>query len=295
MFRPVAAAAVAAVLLVVQSSSAAQTPPTADAELAKGISQAKSGDFDAALLTLDAVARRLESAPAREKDLAQAYLYLGVAYVGLLQESPARDNFKKALKHDKTLTLDPAEFPPRVVRVFEATRTGKSKSALYKGGIGAVGIGAIAVGAALLSSGATVASASGGGAFASPPPSPAAATVTLVSTNPAAGSTLSAALPVPLSIQLSVTSSQDTTATLLRVELVNSTARCLAAEVRGGALRGNTAQTFTVGPFTTDLPSVTCTTPFTTTAVSVRVFGSTDTSQAPIANAQLPATFNFTR
>jgi hypothetical protein len=293
MFRPVAAAAVAVVLLVVQSSSAAQTPPTADAELAKGISQAKSGDFDAALLTLDAVARRLESAPAREKDLAQAYLYLGVAYVGLLQESPARDNFKKALKHDKTLTLDPAEFAPRVVRVFEATRTGKSKSALQKGGIGVLGIGAIVVGAALLSSGATVASATGGGA--SPPPSPAAGTVTLVSTTPATGSTLSASLPVLLSVQLSVTSSQDTTASLLRVELVNSTARCLAAELRGGALRANTAQTFTVGPFTTDPPSVTCAAPFTTTAVSVRVFGSADTSQAPIANTQIPATFNFTR
>lgn len=130
------------------SGLATQAPQPTATGLDAGIQQVKDGHFDAALLTLDAVVRQLRSDPARHPELVRAFVYLGAAYVGLQQESPARENFKEALKLDKALQLDPNEFPPRVVRVFEAARKGKSKSAMYAGG--GIGVVAIVVAAAVV-------------------------------------------------------------------------------------------------------------------------------------------------
>ncbi|HET7295443.1 MAG TPA: SH3 domain-containing protein [Vicinamibacteria bacterium] len=109
------------------------SPPPPQDQLELGKRQVTDGDFETALLTLDAVVRRLERDSRRTEELVQAYLFLGVAYVGLLQETAARDNFDKALKIDRTLTLDPKRFPPRAIRVFEATKKGSKKSVLYAG------------------------------------------------------------------------------------------------------------------------------------------------------------------
>src|SRR5688572_26005222 len=54
--------------------------------LATGIRHVKEGAFEEGLLTLDEVARQLAKDPGRGGELAQAYLYLGVAYVALGQE-----------------------------------------------------------------------------------------------------------------------------------------------------------------------------------------------------------------
>jgi hypothetical protein len=134
----------------------AQTPAPAD-DLSKGIQQVKEGNFEGGLLTLDGVVSALSSSSDANaaRDRSQAHLYLGIAYVGLLQETPARRHFKEALKLDKDLRLDPQQFAPRVVRVFEAARTGKNKSVLYAGGLGTAAL--IAGGAALLAGGSAAA------------------------------------------------------------------------------------------------------------------------------------------
>jgi hypothetical protein len=104
-------------------------------ELGKGVQQVKDGNFEAGLLSLDGVVTSLaaSSDPKDVHDRAQAHLYLGVAYVGLLQETPARKHFREALKLDPELKVDPQQFPARVVRVFDAARTNKKKPALYAG------------------------------------------------------------------------------------------------------------------------------------------------------------------
>jgi hypothetical protein len=55
-------------------------------------------------------------------DLAQAYLYLGVAYLELDQEALARGKFAQALVRAPEMRLDPSEFSPQVIRIFETTR-----------------------------------------------------------------------------------------------------------------------------------------------------------------------------
>ncbi len=110
------------------SSGFGDDAATAQADLAKGARQARAGDYEEALLTLDAVARRLVAEPGRSKDLSQAYLYLGVAYVGLGQERLATPKFKLALEQDPELRLSPEEFPRNVLRSFEAARSATAES-----------------------------------------------------------------------------------------------------------------------------------------------------------------------
>src|SRR5262249_35871218 len=56
--------------------------PLVDPDIEKGIKQVEDGDFDTAIITLDNAARHLAADPGRAKELSQAYLYLGIAYVG---------------------------------------------------------------------------------------------------------------------------------------------------------------------------------------------------------------------
>jgi hypothetical protein len=113
--RPLAA--LLALALVAPASWGA--PP--DPELELGVSQVEGGDFEAAVVTLDAVARRLASA-GEPKDRARAYTYLAIAYLGLAQEQAAKARFVEALKAEPGLQLDPREYPPRVVQFFEQVK-----------------------------------------------------------------------------------------------------------------------------------------------------------------------------
>jgi hypothetical protein len=94
----------------------AQEP--SDLELAKGIRQAQTGEFDEAIVTLDAAARRLSAQRGQPRELARAYLYLSIAYLGLAQEQNAKARFMDALKADPDLELTAREFPPRVLQFF---------------------------------------------------------------------------------------------------------------------------------------------------------------------------------
>jgi hypothetical protein len=132
----------------------------ADAELERGIRLVEDGDYDAAILTLDGVARRLAAEPSRVQELSQAYLYLGVAYVAKGHEAAAKAKFREAVSRIKDLTLSPDKFPPKVIDLFEAARaeesaTGAGTARPKKGG-GAkrplilAGLGAAAAASSLL-------------------------------------------------------------------------------------------------------------------------------------------------
>ena len=127
-------------------------------ELSQGIREVNQGDFESALLTLDKATRGL--APlGRTADLATAYVYLGVAYLGLSQQTLATLKFREAIRLSPELRLRPDEFPARVVRAFEAARVSeRRKTALErdvkksrsKGGLLLLGAGgAVATGLAL--------------------------------------------------------------------------------------------------------------------------------------------------
>jgi hypothetical protein len=160
----------------------AQGLPT-DAEVALGVRQAEDGDYDAAILTLDAAARRLAADPSHPRDLPQAYLYLGIAYLGKGREAAARAKFREALMQMKDLDLNAERFPPKVIDMLEAAREeirrdsastravtvqkpdkkgGGGKTALLLGGIAAVGGVAVAAGAG--GGGGDAGSGAGGGA-----------------------------------------------------------------------------------------------------------------------------------
>ncbi|HYU43812.1 MAG TPA: tetratricopeptide repeat protein [Vicinamibacteria bacterium] len=91
-------------------------------DLAAGIRQVEDGDYSAAVITLDRAARAVENQKERAHELARAYLYLGIAYVGLGSETSARARFRDALAQSRDLRLDPEQFPPKVIELFEKAR-----------------------------------------------------------------------------------------------------------------------------------------------------------------------------
>src|SRR6185436_11901306 len=144
-------------LLVAAQPVPAETPT--DPEVLKGIQQTEDGDYDAAIFTLDAAARRLAADPSRPADLSQAYLYLGIAFVGKGHDAAAKARFRDALQQLHSLSLSAEKYPPKVINVFEAARDemnreaggpgGKSRKTkwLVLGGVGvAAGGTALAVG-----------------------------------------------------------------------------------------------------------------------------------------------------
>ena len=100
-----------------------------DVDLQKGIALVDDGDYDGAILILDNAARRLALDKSRANELSQAYLYLGIAYIGKGHEAAARSKFREAIAQIKDLTLSPEKFPPRVIDIFEAVKEEESRRA----------------------------------------------------------------------------------------------------------------------------------------------------------------------
>jgi hypothetical protein len=111
------------------SFPAAAQPAPSDPEVAKGIRQVDEGDYDAAIVTLDAVSQRLAGDPARVRDLSQAYLYLGIAYVGKGHEAAAKAKFREAVRQIRDLVLSTDKYPPKVIDLFEAAREEVNRTA----------------------------------------------------------------------------------------------------------------------------------------------------------------------
>lgn len=108
--------------LVLSPAWARAQAPLTDSDLATGIRQVREGDFEVGVVTLDGVAKRLAGQKGQEKELARAYTYLAIAYVGLAQQEKAKAGFLEAWRADRTLTLSPNEFPPSIIEFFERTR-----------------------------------------------------------------------------------------------------------------------------------------------------------------------------
>jgi len=141
---------------------------SADPELVQGLRQVREGDFEGAVTTLESVVRRISSAPERSRDLVQACVNLGVAYVALDQRDLARARFREALARDRSLKLSASEYSPKVIAVFEEARRETRRAAGGKGGsrapLIALGVGAAAAGIVLATRGGSDTSPSFSGA-----------------------------------------------------------------------------------------------------------------------------------
>ena len=100
-----------------------------DPEVAKGIQQVEQGDYDAAIFTLDGAVRRLAADPKRNQELSEAYLHLGIAFLGKGHEAAAKAKFREAVKQIKDLTLSPDKFAPRVIDLVEAAKAEAARPA----------------------------------------------------------------------------------------------------------------------------------------------------------------------
>jgi hypothetical protein len=110
------------VLAALTASPLRAAEPTASAELATGLRLVQEGDYENAVTTLQAVTRQLAGQAARRLELAQAYLYLGIAHVALDQRDPAKTAFRAALAQNEALRLSEERFSPKVIATFEEAR-----------------------------------------------------------------------------------------------------------------------------------------------------------------------------
>jgi tetratricopeptide (TPR) repeat protein len=96
--------------------------PSAEANLAAGISQARAGDFFRAVLTLNEAVGQLSTRQGASATLARVHAYRVMAYVGLDQPERARAAVLLALKADPSIVVGANEFSPAVVALFTDAR-----------------------------------------------------------------------------------------------------------------------------------------------------------------------------
>ena len=90
--------------------------------LADGIDFIESGRWEAASVVLEEVVAGLEGRSPHARDLARAYVYLGVARLQIADAAETRRLFAEARMRDPTLQLGPAEFPRDVLEIWEEAR-----------------------------------------------------------------------------------------------------------------------------------------------------------------------------
>jgi hypothetical protein len=122
--------AVASVLVFLCSLPAdlrAQETPGTGGDVAAWVKQVQEGDFEGAIVTLDAAAARLRGDPRSVRLLVQADIQLGVAHVALDHTAQAVQAFAEALALDPRLRLSADQFSPKVLRAFETAREQTAK------------------------------------------------------------------------------------------------------------------------------------------------------------------------
>lgn len=169
--------ALAVFLMLGLATMGVAQPQVADPDVRRGIAQVDEGEYDSAILTLDGAVRRLATEKGHSSsDLAEAYFYLGVAYLGKGHETSAKARFRDAVQQMREMSPSPEKFPPRVIELFEKAReesraagastatstttTAMEPPAKKKGGSKAL---LVIGGVALVGGGAAVALGGGGG------------------------------------------------------------------------------------------------------------------------------------
>jgi hypothetical protein len=132
--RAAISAAVVLTLCGLGSVATADSSNT-DEDLALGVRQYEQAEYLGAIVTLDAFVQAHKGDRSRAKELADAYLHLGMSHLALNQESAARMRFRAAIEYmlvdarargqartAADLMLDAALFSPKVIDAFEAAK-----------------------------------------------------------------------------------------------------------------------------------------------------------------------------
>lgn len=93
------------------------------AELSRAQSLYYEAKFQQSIDLLLDLQKRLGNAPSDSPQRVRAALYLGLAYIGLGQNERARDEFVQVCSLDRQYTLNPQEFSPKVLSLFQEART----------------------------------------------------------------------------------------------------------------------------------------------------------------------------
>jgi hypothetical protein len=271
-------------LLAVLLSTGSVTPAAAQvpSALDEGLRLYEEGDLGGAVLALDSALGVLP--PSDTASLVKAYVYRGAALVGLGQEEPAKTSFRAALVLDPALRLRNTEFPDRIVRVFEAARSGRSKSVMQrpnpvpkKAGIGAAGVAAIVGGVFLAGGAVAVAAAKSSGDSSIEEGAatfPGGFSVRFLSSNPAPGSTIhvgrgTGARAFPLSMTFSVRAETAASGDF-RADLFKDDRDCASGQLVPFTIAAGGTLTITV-PSATYQPDVACTLPVATNRIVVQL------------------------
>jgi hypothetical protein len=141
-------------------------------DLATGLRQVREGDFEGAVVTLQAVVASL-GANGPAKELSQANLYLGIAQLALDRRDEAKARFLDALKYEPELTLSPAAFSPKVLALFAEAREERARTtARVPGNKGGGSKTPLLIGGAVAAAAGVVLATRGGGGNRQVPPGP---------------------------------------------------------------------------------------------------------------------------
>ena len=96
-----------------------QPRPDPQEALREGIRLVEQGDYEAAIEVLEAAAIELEADRAAPRDRARSWFYAGVARLFMIGDDEALLAFQQARVQDPQFRPAPADFPRRVIRLWE--------------------------------------------------------------------------------------------------------------------------------------------------------------------------------
>jgi hypothetical protein len=210
--------------------------------------------------------------PGRERDVAEAYLHLGIAYATLGQPSPARSQFIQALRRDPTLTLDPATASPAALEAFATARQeglsegvvpSRPKKKMGTGTKVLIAGGAVGVGAAVAVAGAQRSARGSDEPIPTFVPLTTSPYIQLLSANPGPGSVFSASQGVSLTVRSQNVGTADLRFVFVGESLTSDGRICFAGNsgLFSYGPNGTITATFSL--------SARCTPPFTTDRLAI--------------------------
>jgi len=113
-------AALCCVVLWGSGVSWAQTP--AEDDLEKGVTLYRAKEYDNAIDRLYSAIRQMATDPEKQETLARAFLYVGASYLGLGEQTAARQAFVQAVRANPWVATDKEAFSGDVERFFRETR-----------------------------------------------------------------------------------------------------------------------------------------------------------------------------
>ena len=250
-----------------------------DPALVRGIRHVEAGEWNEGIADLLEVERRLGPDKSRQAEVADAYLYAGIAYAGLGQRSPAVSQFVQALKRNPQVTLDPARASKAAVEAFDEARSEAAPALAARAPKKKSHLGWIVGGAVVVGGAVALAASSGSGSAATlmtqttaTPFSAVSSTgspqLLLLSTIPPGGSTIRFS-NILLNLSFVTTPEPNLPGRLqTRIEMLAGSGVCFTGRSEPTVVDRTAASlTFVVNEFT-----IVCRPPFTTTTMNAFLF-----------------------